>query len=134
MSKVKLRASLNNRVILSRSEPVHESFYDLFNRNFRSLRNRDGALILYSDIAIGGVSRRSKVHPDFERIVHVRASDVPNLPAPFLSRFEKYRIDIQSIRRYYTKQLPNAARILPAAAENEGHNFIQDCSWRLWKK
>ena len=133
VSKVKLVASHSNRVILSRADPVHECFYDLFNQNFRSLRNRDGALIFYSNIAIGGVSRRSKVHPDFECIVHVRGCDVPSLPAPFLNRFEKYRIDIKSARCHFTRELPTVKRIL-VAAENEVCHFIQDCSLRIGKK
>jgi hypothetical protein len=132
VSKVKLRASHNNRIILSRADPVHECFYDLFNQNFRSLRSRDGAVILYSNIAMGGVSRRSKVHPDFECIVHVRGSDVPYIPAPFLNRFEKYRVDIHCIRRQYMKGLPNAERIL-ASVEEKVLSFVQNCSLRLGK-
>jgi len=133
VSKVKFSASHNTRVILSNADQVHECFYDLFNQNFRSLRNRDGILILYSNIALGGISRRSKVHPDFDCIVHVRGSDVPQLPAPFLNRFEKYRLDMNSIRTYSMKGFPNAARILSSAAI-EAFNFIADCNSRLGRK
>ena len=84
--------------VLSNTEEVHECFYDLFNQNFRSLHTRDGGLSLYANIAVGGVSRPSLVDPTFQCVVHVRESELEELPAPFLNRFEKFRLNISDVR------------------------------------
>ena len=87
VSGVKYSALQGITAILSQTEPVNESFYDLFNQHFRSLRNRDGEISLYANIAVGGISRRSLVRPSFQCIVHVRNSEIEDVPAPFLNRF-----------------------------------------------
>jgi hypothetical protein len=37
------------------------------------------------------VLRRSLVRPEFNLVVHIRESNLLEVPAPFLNRFEKYR-------------------------------------------
>ncbi len=52
-------------------------------------------------IKLHSFDRRSKVCPTFHCIVHVRLSELEDLPAPFLNRFEKYRLrvfDVLSLR------------------------------------
>ncbi|CAB9513446.1 protein ligase RNF213 (Partial), partial [Seminavis robusta] len=94
ISGVKFAAAQGGLALLSQTESVNESFYDLTNQNFRVVAGRDG-VSLFTNIAVGGESRRSKVNPDFECIVHVRSSKVCELPSPFLNRFEKCRLDIK---------------------------------------
>ena len=97
VSGVKFAALQGQTAVQSNAETVHECFYDLYNQNFRSLQNRDGTTSYYANIAIGGISRLSLVHPKFECIVHTKLSELPQLPAPFLNRFEKYRLNIRDV-------------------------------------
>lgn len=97
ISGVKFAALQGNTAILSQTESINESFYDLFNQRFQAVTGRDGQVDLYSNIAVGGISRRSLVRPEFECIVHVNESDLHRMPAPFLNRFEKFRLSINDV-------------------------------------
>ena len=97
VSGVKFAALQGGIAVLSQTDAVNESFYDLFNQNFYCLKNRKGEELFYANIAVGGISRRSRVDSHFHCIVHVRLSDLALLPAPFLNRFEKYRLGVQDI-------------------------------------
>jgi len=97
ISGVKFAAMQGHTAVLSQTETVDESFYDLQNQNFREIEGIDGSLSLYANIAIGGMSRRCPIHELFDCIVHVRASKLAETPAPFLNRFEKYRLDIGDV-------------------------------------
>jgi len=95
VSGVKYAAQQGLTIVLSQTEQVHESFYDLFNQNFRSFKNRDGQISHYANIAIGGISRRSLVHQSFQCIVHIKQSSIEDVPAPFLNRFEKFCVELR---------------------------------------
>lgn len=97
VSGVKFTALQGKFAVLSQTEPVNESFYDLFNQRFREITGRDGSLSLYANIAVGGISRRSLVQPEFDCVVHVRESSLHQIPAPFLNRFEKYRLTLTDV-------------------------------------
>jgi hypothetical protein len=97
VSKVKYAASQGHLVVLSQTEPINESFYDLFNQRYIEVKNREGKINYFTNIAVGGVSRRCMVHPSFQCVVHVRAANMKDIPAPFLNRFEKYRLDISDV-------------------------------------
>lgn len=97
VSGVKFAAMQGSFAVLSQTEPVNESFYDLFNQRFREINGRDGKLTLYANIAVGGISRRSLVDPNFECVVHIRHSNMHQIPAPFLNRFEKYRLKLTDV-------------------------------------
>ena len=77
-------------VILSQTDDINESFYDLFNQRFRKIGDR-----CYENIAIGSHSKPCRVNPSFRCIVHVRQSELQNIPPPFLNRFEKYLVSIE---------------------------------------
>lgn len=94
---VKYAAMQGATIVLSQTDSINESFYDLFNQHFRRITNQVGEEGLFANIAVGGVSRRSRVSPSFNCIVHVRESDLPALPAAFLKRFEKYRLTIRDV-------------------------------------
>ncbi len=78
-------------VVMSQTDDIHESFYDLFNQRFRRIDDPDGPRY-YTNIAIGAHLRPSRVHPNFQCVVVVKKSEIVNTPAPFLNRFEKYLI------------------------------------------
>lgn len=97
ISGVKFAALQGNFAVLSQTGPVNESFYDLFNLRFQEITGRDGEVSLYTNIAVGGISRRSLVNSDFECVIHTRHADLDELPAPFLNRFEKYRLTLDDV-------------------------------------
>ena len=97
VSGVKFAAAQGSKVVLSQTDSVNESFYDLFNQHFRRIRNRDGNEQLYANIAVGGISRRSPVSSTFQCVLHVNAAELPLLPAPFLNRFEKFRLSPETV-------------------------------------
>lgn len=97
VSGVKFAALQGHFAVLSQTETINESFYDLFNQRFREVTGRDGQVSLYANIAVGGISRRSLVRPEFQCVLHVRESVLEDMPAPFLNRFEKYRLKMDEI-------------------------------------
>lgn len=97
ISGVKFAALQGNFAVLSQTEPINESFYDLFNQRFREITGREGSVTLYANIAVGGISRRSLVRPEFECVIHIRESNMLQIPAPFLNRFEKYRLTLDDV-------------------------------------
>lgn len=70
---------------------------------------------MFANIAVGGVSRRSLVLPTFECVVHVRESNLLEIPSPFLNRFEKYRLTLTDV--FYTSwsKVQNMSGIVVAA-------------------
>ena len=76
---------------MAQTDDIHESFYDLFNQRFRRIDDAHGPRY-YANIAIGAHSKPCRVHPEFQCVVVVKQSEVKNTPAPFLNRFEKYRL------------------------------------------
>ena len=81
-------------VLMTQTDDIHESFYDLFNQHFRRIDDPDPTKEprFYANIAIGAHHKPCRVHKDFQCVVVVKKSEIPNTPAPFLNRFEKYCI------------------------------------------
>jgi ATPase family associated with various cellular activities (AAA) len=115
VSGVKFAAMQGNFAVLSQTESVNESFYDLFNQRFREIKSREGSLTLYANIAVGGISRRSLVSPVFECVIHIRESNMFQIPAPFLNRFEKYRLGLSDVLRSSWKKFGALAGIVTNA-------------------
>ena len=84
-------------VVMSQTDDIHESFYDLFNQRFRRIDDPDHGPRYYTNIAIGAHLKPSRVHPDFQCVVVVKKSEVADTPPPFLNRFEKYLISHSSL-------------------------------------
>jgi len=97
ISGVKFAALQGSFAVLSQTEPINESFYDLFNKRFQVVSGRNDEVCLYANIAVGGMSRRSRVLSNFECVVHVRESNLADTPSPFLNRFEKYRLTLADV-------------------------------------
>ena len=126
VSKVKFAAQYGKKtVVLSQVEGVSECFYDLFNQHFKEFRKEDGEVSYFANIAIGGVSRPCLISPSFQCIVHVQSSQLANLPAPFLNRFEKFQLNIDDILRWRLKQLtPGLCDILSQSLQHS-QDFVE---------
>ena len=86
-------------VVMKNINELFGSLYDLFNQKYIE---RDGQKYCY--LYYGDEKPKASVHPDFRCIVIIE--DDPNIrganaeieqPAPFLNRFEKYRLKIIDI-------------------------------------
>lgn len=64
ISVVKWAAEKGECVLLSQTESINESFYDLFNQHFRKYEDK-GAVVYHANIAVGAHSRRCKVSSAF---------------------------------------------------------------------
>jgi len=115
ISGVKFAALQGSLAVLSETDSINEGFYDLFNQHFRSVVGRGGKVSLYANIAVGDLSRRCLVNPHFECIVHVRHSKLPQMPAPFLNRFEKYTLRVQDVLKSRASNQGLLSEIVEAA-------------------
>ncbi len=104
-------------VVLSQTDSIHESFYDLFNRRFHRIDAASGPRY-YANIAIGAHIKPCRVHSDFDCVVVVKQSEVENIPPPFLNRFEKYYLSHELVLEATLCNVPPAmAAVLKAAME-----------------
>ena len=121
-------------VVMSQTDDIHESFYDLFNLRFRRIDDEKGPRY-YTNIAIGAHLKPSRVHPNFQCVVVVKKSEIEGTPAPFLNRFEKYLISYSSLLETALCNLsPGMASIVKAAMTKVGnfyHEFSIEC-YVLW--
>ena len=98
---------------MSQTDDIHESFYDLFNQHFRRIDDPDPNKEprFYANIAIGSHHKPCRVHKDFQCVVIVKKSELPNTPAPFLNRFEKYCISHKDFLDARLRSLPPCLRV-----------------------
>lgn len=97
---------------MSQTDEIHESFYDLFNQCFRRIEVPKHGTRFYANIAIGAHSKPCRVDPKFQCVVVVRESELHQTPAPFLNRFEKYRLTHKELLVTVTQSLPPCLCIL----------------------
>ena len=93
-------------MILSQTEEIHESFYDLFNLRFRWIDDPNGSTRYYANVAVGAHLKPCQVHQDFQCIVLLKESEISSTPLPFLNRFEKYHITHNNVLAAALKRLP----------------------------
>lgn len=105
--------------ILSQTDDIHESFYDLFNQRFRRIDDPEHGARYYTNIAIGAHLKPSRVHPNFQCIVVLKRSEVDSTPAPFLNRFEKYLISHGRLLETILQSLPPCMAIMVQAAREK---------------
>lgn len=109
-------------VVMSQTDDIHESFYDLFNQRFRRIDDEKEGPRYYTNIAIGAHLRPSRVHPNFQCVVVVKKSEIENTPAPFLNRFEKYLITHRTMLETALGLMPpSMAAVIRAAMAKVGH-------------
>jgi hypothetical protein len=105
--------------VLSQTDDIHESFYDLFNQRFRRIDDPEHGARYYTNIAIGAHLKPSRVHPNFQCVVVLKKSEVDSTPAPFLNRFEKYLISHGSLLETILHSLPPCMAIMIQAAKEK---------------
>ena len=105
--------------VLSQTDDIHESFYDLFNQRFRRIDDPEHGARYYTNIAIGAHLKPSRVHPNFQCVVVLKKSEVDSTPAPFLNRFEKYLISHGSLLETVLQSLPPCMAIMIRAARKK---------------
>ena len=97
---------------MSQTDNIYESFYDLFNQNFRKIDDPNSGPRYFTNIAIGAHLKPSKVDQNFQCIVVVKESQVINTPAPFLNRFEKYLLSHNSFLNLVCDTLSPCLKII----------------------
>ena len=112
ISQIRHSVAAGHTILMSQTDEIHESFYDLFNQRFRSIEDPKHGTRFYANIAIGAHSKPCRVDPKFQCVVVVRESDIDKTPAPFLNRFEKYRLTHQELLLTVQQSLPPCLCIL----------------------
>ena len=109
-------------MLMLQTDDIHESFYDLFNQHFRKIPVKGAGgrrTHFYANVAIGSHSKPCRVHPKFQCIVVIKESDLATTPAPFLNRFEKYRLSPNSMLEAALEHLPSGLQVVVHRAERE---------------
>ena len=76
ISQLRLAIERGKKIFMMYTEPIHGSFYDLFNQFFtvrRDMQDQQEVVTLYVNIAIGPYSRPCRVHPRTQIMVHTPA-------------------------------------------------------------
>ena len=116
IAAIRHSATEGHTVVISQTDDIHESFYDLFNQRFRRIDDLKEGPRYYTNIAIGAHLRPSRVHPNFQCVEVVKKSEIVNTPAPFLNRFEKYLITHQTMLETALNQMPSSVSAMIKAA------------------
>lgn len=117
VNRVILAVEHGDIILLFKTDRIDENFYDLFNQFYTPLKVHIGSTIeerYLSSISIGGsFTRKISEHPNFQCIVIRSGKDITNniipqnMPPPFLNRFEKYRLGIETFYQLFFNNLPS---------------------------
>jgi len=122
---VKHSAIQGHTILMSQTDSIHESFYDLFNQRFRRIDNPEGATF-FANIAIGAHTKPCCVNPKFQCVIVIKQSEVGRTPAPFLNRFEKYSITYRGLLKALLQKLPPCvSTVIQLAAEKVSIQYVQ---------
>ena len=124
LSEIKLSMETGQTILMINTGRIHGSLYDVFNQNF-SIMATDDSRKIFSKVAIGPKTMDVVVHEDFQCIVHVKRSEFEDIPAPFLSRFQKYSLSISNFYETQLSKIAAASKILLNEAESRVRDFIQ---------
>ncbi|CAF3355394.1 unnamed protein product [Rotaria sp. Silwood2] len=111
-------------ILMVNTGRIHGSLYDVFNQNFSIMATGDMRKI-FSKVAIGPKTIDVIVHEDFQCIVHIKRSEFKDIPAPFLSRFQKYSLSVNDFYRIQFEQLSIKEQIIMKNIEEKLQTFIQ---------
>ena len=113
-------------VVMSQTDDINESFYDLFNQRFRRIDDPDHGPRYYTNISIGAHLKPSRVHPNFQCVVVVKKSEVEkkSIPDAFLNRFEKYLISHGSLLEMMLQKLPPCLSLIISAAKEKVSKYF----------
>ena len=112
ISQIRHSVAAGHTILMSQTDEIHESFYDLFNQRFRRIEDPKHGTRFYANIAIGAHSKPCRVDQKFQCVVVVRESEIDQTPAPFLNRFEKYRLTHKEVLATVRQCLPPCLCIL----------------------
>ena len=107
MSAICHSVTEGHTVILSQTDDIHESFYDLYNLRYRCIDDPGKGRLFYANVAIGAYIKPCSVNVKFQCIVLCHEDDVEDMPAPFLNRFEKYHITYDTMLKSAMEKLPH---------------------------
>jgi hypothetical protein len=124
LSTIKLCMETGKTILMVNTERIHGSLYDVFNQNFSIMATGDMRKI-FSKVAIGPKTIDVVVHEDFQCIVHIKRSEFDKIPAPFLSRFQKYSLSVNDFYRIQFEQLSNNEQIIMRNIEEKLQTFIK---------
>ncbi len=124
LSTIKLCMETGKTILMVNTGRIHGSLYDVFNQNF-SIMATDDTRKIFSKVAIGPKTIDVVVHEDFQCIVHIKRSELKEIPAPFLSRFQKYSLSITDFYSIHLKQLPINDQKLMESVEGKLQSFIK---------
>ncbi|CAF4439133.1 unnamed protein product, partial [Didymodactylos carnosus] len=80
---------------------------------------------IFSKVAIGPKTLDCVVHEQFQCIVHIKRSEMNEIPAPFLSRFQKYSLSINDFYRIQLERLPITEQQIIENVEAKAKTFIK---------
>ena len=123
ISAIKHAALEGQTVILSQTDDINESFYDLFNQHFRRIDDPKHGRRYYANIVLGSHSKPCRVDPQFQCIVHIRQSELKNAPAPFLNRFEKFLVSQENLLESLMQALPRQLKKVVDLARSKAKDF-----------
>jgi hypothetical protein len=124
LSTIKLCMETGKTILMVNTGRIHGSLYDVFNQNFSIMATGDNRKI-WSKVAIGPKTIDVVVHEDFQCIVHVNRSEFKEIPAPFLSRFQKYSLSIKDFYQIRWAKLPIEEQRLMENVERKAQSFIE---------
>ena len=112
IAAIRHSAIAGHTVIMSQTDDIHESFYDLFNQHFCRIIDPEAGPRYFTNIAIGAHVKPSRVDQNFQCIVVVKESEIKNTPTPFLNRFEKYFVSHNNLLTLVLDKLPPCLRVM----------------------
>ena len=124
LSTIKLCMETGKTILMINTSRIHGSLYDVFNQNFSIMATGDNRKI-WSKVAIGPKTIDVVVHEDFQCIVHINRSEFKEIPAPFLSRFQKYSLSIKDFYQIRWAKLPIEEQKLMEKVEKKVQSFIE---------
>ena len=124
LSTIKLCMETGKTILMVNTGRIHGSLYDVFNQNFSIMATGDNRKI-FSKVAIGPKTIDVVVHEDFQCIVHIKRSEFKEIPAPFLSRFQKYSLSVNDFYQIQLKQLPLPEQTIMNNVEEKAVSFVQ---------
>lgn len=124
LSTIKLCMEAGKTILMVNTGRIHGSLYDVFNQNFSIMATGETRKI-FSKVAIGSKTVDVVVNDNFQCIVHINRHEFDDIPAPFLSRFQKYSLSIIDFYRIQFKRLSTEEQNIMNNVENKMQTFIK---------
>ena len=124
LSTIKLCMETGKTILMINTGRIHGSLYDVFNQNFSIMATGDMRKI-FSKVAIGPKTIDVIVHEDFQCIILIIRSEFNEIPAPFLSRFQKYSLSVRDFYRIQFEKLSLDEQHSMKIVEDKSHSFLQ---------